>query len=468
VWASLWNYRAWEEREYYGIDHTAADMAILVTPAFPDELVNGVAFTGNPADPTSQALLVNSQVGDTSVVSPDPGVLPERVLLRVADGGVTDIVRFQGSSLLPEGAQVLSDEQLLALADILLGAAEHTADFVPGADPESALLDIEFKVRRGDEALIVKQIRPFLPQPTSAGRVLRPFVPAELTLCAGWHESEDLRSVLENKAVAELHSGSHQIMLDEAQSNHDVLGDLRFGRELAAAEPLGEGTVVVAPDEARPGFANVELSRTYVQGDDELEVRLLLLGIPTTGYVVRRLDAEAILGYDVVATIRLAGEDVPRPLNPCPLPGTTLNRLHLAFDGAQSADLFVRYGRAAGSSADASAVDVVSAAVKLAGGDAEATSYQRLVYSAARHNWRERIWALFETPIGDAHGLGVYQIGEGRGGEDYRAELLDSDLKSLRDLPISAVVRTQVTATPGATPPTSTGTIYLPSLLLQP
>src|SRR6185295_8619755 len=37
VWASLWNFRAFEERTYRGIPHTDVAMALLVHPSFPDE-----------------------------------------------------------------------------------------------------------------------------------------------------------------------------------------------------------------------------------------------------------------------------------------------------------------------------------------------------------------------------------------------------------------------------------------------
>ncbi len=47
VWASLWNWRAFEERSYYKIDHLSAAMGILVHRSFPDEDANGVVSTKN-------------------------------------------------------------------------------------------------------------------------------------------------------------------------------------------------------------------------------------------------------------------------------------------------------------------------------------------------------------------------------------------------------------------------------------
>lgn len=47
VWASLWTYEAFTEREYYRIDHRRVFMGILVHRSFPNEDVNGVAITKN-------------------------------------------------------------------------------------------------------------------------------------------------------------------------------------------------------------------------------------------------------------------------------------------------------------------------------------------------------------------------------------------------------------------------------------
>ncbi|MEM7158021.1 MAG: PEP/pyruvate-binding domain-containing protein [Myxococcota bacterium] len=65
VWASLWNFRAYEEREFYRIDHFASAMGVLVHPNFDDERVNGVAVTKNIYDPAWPGFYVNVQVGES-------------------------------------------------------------------------------------------------------------------------------------------------------------------------------------------------------------------------------------------------------------------------------------------------------------------------------------------------------------------------------------------------------------------
>jgi len=82
VWASVWRYRAYEEREYYGIVHRQIGMALLVHRSFPDEDANGVAVTGNIFDASGlePAFYVNVQLGEESVVLPDPGVTTDQYL----------------------------------------------------------------------------------------------------------------------------------------------------------------------------------------------------------------------------------------------------------------------------------------------------------------------------------------------------------------------------------------------------
>jgi pyruvate,water dikinase len=161
VWASLWLVRAFEEREWYGIDHAQAAMAILVDLRYADELANMVVFTGDPNLVGDHRFLVNAQAGDLEVVSPIPGTWPETTRLTLSAGEVTKIDRVRGSSELPEDQHVLSDAQLEQLGALL---AQIAVDF-PIDDPPppdtALLLDTEWKLRP-DNTLLIKQIRPYL------------------------------------------------------------------------------------------------------------------------------------------------------------------------------------------------------------------------------------------------------------------------------------------------------------------
>jgi len=160
VWASLWGARAYEEREYYQIDHAKTRMGILVTPAFPDEDSNGVAFTGDPATGRKDYYVINVQKGDESVVQPGTGIFPEKDLAYVEDGTVTEIRRVRQSSLVGPGEWVLSDDQIRELSD-KLSTIESGMDMdTAGYAREHICFDVEFKFDEG--RLFLKQVRPML------------------------------------------------------------------------------------------------------------------------------------------------------------------------------------------------------------------------------------------------------------------------------------------------------------------
>lgn len=102
VWASLWNYRAFEERDFYRIDHKEAAMGVLVHPNFDDETANGVAVTKNIYDPNWPGMYVNVQAGESLVTNPDAGATPDEFLMaRLGPRGEYETQFIQNSNLLP-------------------------------------------------------------------------------------------------------------------------------------------------------------------------------------------------------------------------------------------------------------------------------------------------------------------------------------------------------------------------------
>ncbi len=167
VWASLWNFRAFEEREWVGIDHHDVAMALLVHPAYTDEAANGVALSANPFDPGptgEDGFYVNAQVGEVSVVSPDPGVVAEQILYFHYHVGqpATYLVH---SSLVPAGETVLSRAELFDLGTSLDAIRRHFAAFYEPPEGFVALpMDVEWKLVAdpgGDRHIEIKQARPW-------------------------------------------------------------------------------------------------------------------------------------------------------------------------------------------------------------------------------------------------------------------------------------------------------------------
>ena len=159
TWASTWNWRAFEERAFWSIDHLAVRMGVAVHPSYPDERVNGVLITRNLADPTIAGFYVNAQLGEVSVTNPADGAIPEVFTIVEAPGGGVQVIRQRFSSL-SAGQPLLTEAELGALYQ---AAGRIQAHFAPlyGESPYDFALDLEFKFYGPERNLIVKQVRPY-------------------------------------------------------------------------------------------------------------------------------------------------------------------------------------------------------------------------------------------------------------------------------------------------------------------
>lgn len=165
VWASVWFFRAFEERSYRSIDHTQVGMALLVHRSFPDEEANGVALTNNPFDPSGlePAFYVNVQRGGTSVVLPPAGVSTD-AFLYYFDRPDQPITYISNSSLVRPGETVLTTAQTFELGQALDRIRRYFAPAYAPADGSWWAMDVEFKFdgEPGEApALYIKQARPF-------------------------------------------------------------------------------------------------------------------------------------------------------------------------------------------------------------------------------------------------------------------------------------------------------------------
>jgi hypothetical protein len=160
VWSSVWYARAWEEREYWGINHTDVGMAMLVNPTYQDEQANGVAITGNIFDSTGlePAFYINAQYGEESVVKPDPGDTTDQILYYYLMPG-QPVVYIGRSNLGASDETVLSSAELYELGTALDAIHNHFYE-VYGAGGGFYAMDTEFKITV-DGHLEIKQARPY-------------------------------------------------------------------------------------------------------------------------------------------------------------------------------------------------------------------------------------------------------------------------------------------------------------------
>ncbi len=164
VWASLWNYRAYEEREFYRIDHLTSAMGILVHPSEKDEQANGVAVARNIFDPNWEGYYFNAQIGEDLVTNPEANSIPEELL--VADlnpNGTTDYeiqyIRF--SNKVAEGETVLNQSQVLDLTNKMRTLNSHFRRLYQENFNFDFAMEIEFKITK-DGILSIKQARPYV------------------------------------------------------------------------------------------------------------------------------------------------------------------------------------------------------------------------------------------------------------------------------------------------------------------
>jgi pyruvate,water dikinase len=159
VWASVFEWRAFEERQYWNVDETRVRMGVAVNRAFDDEVANGVLITKNLQDPDAEGLYVNVQQGELAVTNPEQAALPEVFTIVPAQGGDVQVMRERFSSLSPD-VPLLAAEEIATLAE----AAERTVvTFAPlyNVPPSMLALDLEFKFVGDSRALVIKQARPY-------------------------------------------------------------------------------------------------------------------------------------------------------------------------------------------------------------------------------------------------------------------------------------------------------------------
>ena len=160
VFASLWNFRAFEARAFYRIDHFVTAMGVLVHPNFADELANGVAVTDDVVYQTIGNYYLNTQVGENLVTNPEGQSVPEEILLDWWDGSNYRVVTHSNQTT--DNKRILTREYLLSLSRYLAaihnkfgqlyGSAGRAADFA---------MEIEYKIT-SDGKLSIKQARPWV------------------------------------------------------------------------------------------------------------------------------------------------------------------------------------------------------------------------------------------------------------------------------------------------------------------
>ena len=160
VYASLWNFRAFVERDFHRIDHLEAAMGVLVHPNYSDELVNGVAVSFDPYYGRDGRYYVNTQVGEDLVTNPEAHSVPEEIFLH-RDLNFSTYQVVATSNQVPRGELLMSDDQLDQLRRHLIVIHDHFERLYDPPSGELFAMEIEFKITE-DNILAIKQARPWV------------------------------------------------------------------------------------------------------------------------------------------------------------------------------------------------------------------------------------------------------------------------------------------------------------------
>ncbi len=173
VWSSLWTYRAFEERDFYRIDHNIASMGVLVHPNYKDELANGVAVTKNIFDIRWEGYYINVQIGEDMITNPDEESVSDEILVskEVVDIDYTNntpqyVFKYENqyirhSNKTADDETVLSKEQIEELVQAMETIQKHFKEVYNAEQDENFAMDIEFKITAAG-ILNIKQARPWI------------------------------------------------------------------------------------------------------------------------------------------------------------------------------------------------------------------------------------------------------------------------------------------------------------------
>ena len=295
VYASLWNFRAFAERDFHRVDHLTTAMGVLVHPSYRDEKVNGVAVSFAVVSGNTDYYYVNSQIDEDLVTNPEALSIPEEILLRPHGRHVM----IRTSNQVEPGELLLTTDQMALLRSHLSAIHNKFEELYGPADGEPFAMEIEFKIT-ADDVLAIKQARPWV-----FGDV-EPDVPPP----------PDPPAVSVSKNRSEVTEGRDaEFTLRRTVSSRALTVEVRVSENGAMVAAANEGTQTVA---FTAGAATVPL---VVATEDD--------SVAEANSVVR-VQVEAGAGYTVASTddsasVTVTDNDAPPPPDP-PVVSVSKNR----------------------------------------------------------------------------------------------------------------------------------------------
>lgn len=161
VYASLWNLRAFEEREFYRINHFSSSMGVLCHPNFSDEIANGVGISADPIYEQTDKFYLNTQLGEDLVTNPDTNSRPEEILLDKEESSGIGYIVVERSNLVEGDTTLMSAEQLELMREYLQVIHSNFEPLYSAEENETFAMEIEYKVTSTNQ-IAIKQARPWV------------------------------------------------------------------------------------------------------------------------------------------------------------------------------------------------------------------------------------------------------------------------------------------------------------------
>lgn len=163
VWASVWNFEAYEARERAGIDHRKVTMAVLIQSGINADSA-GVMVTTDPYDPFDKAAIFISAKRGLGIKVVEGDKIPEQLLYHPDTNAVQTLTRSAEDSLLTFDIHggirevTFTDKRAVLTDDLVhrLSAAGAQIRLLFGGKPQ----DIEWAIRGG--TIYIVQARPYL------------------------------------------------------------------------------------------------------------------------------------------------------------------------------------------------------------------------------------------------------------------------------------------------------------------
>ena len=163
VWASVWNFEAYEARERAGIDHLKVAMAVLIQQGV-DADSAGVLITADPFDPQNKDAVYVSAKRGLGIKVVEGHAIPEQVIFHPDTNAVQILTRSAEDSLLTFDAHggvrevAVTDKRAVLTDDVVHRLARAAAQIrrLFGGKPQ----DIEWAVQ--DDQIFIVQSRPYL------------------------------------------------------------------------------------------------------------------------------------------------------------------------------------------------------------------------------------------------------------------------------------------------------------------